>query len=290
MKPPFKFCGGKTRLLPVLHSYLPETCHNYWEPFVGGGALYFSYGYRCTGTAFLGDINHPLINAYQHVKDALDEVLGALTNLGETPYEGIRSQFNALKARWDSFEPGTSFWTDEDGVIFAALFIALNHLCFNGIYRENKKGEFNVPVGKDSHGVRRTLGTLKIGSLVEASQKLNKRLTNINWVPFYPYPNPFLPGKGDVWFADSPYLLEFSNYDKSGFGIDDHKRLCSMGRAIAANGATVIICGSNNSASHEIYGQPTHVVTLQRTIGNFSQSEKSRGKAEEALWVFNGRK
>ncbi len=286
MKPPFKYAGGKTRLLPVLRSYLPETCHNYWEPFLGGGALYFDYGWRCTGTAFLGDINHPLINAYQHIQACLDEVLGALTNLGETPYEGIRAQFNALKSQ---FESGTG-WTDEDCVNFAALFIALNHLCFNGLYRENKKGEFNVPVGKDSHGVRRTLGTLKLDVLAEASQKLNRSLTNINWVPFYPYSPPFLPQKGDVWFADSPYLKEFSNYDKSGFGVDDHKRLCSMGHAIAANGATVIICGSNNSASHEIYGQPTHVVTLQRTVGNFSQSEKSRGKAEEALWIFNGRK
>jgi DNA adenine methylase len=288
MKPncysPFRFVGGKSRLVPTLLDYLPERPYNYYEPFCGGGSLFFAYGYKCQSKAYLSDVNRPLMNAYAQLRDRLDEVLSALTNLGDTPYNTIRAQFNEAKVHSENPFPGQS-WTEEDSVNYAALFIAINHLCFNGVYRENKKGEYNVPVGRNAVGVERTLGSLSIDSLVETSSKLMH--TMLLSSSFTPWPYGSLPGKGDVYIADPPYLKEFSSYNREGFNADHHILLAAQAGAIAKRGATVIVCGSNNEASHEIYGKPTRVVTLARNVGNFSESDKKRGPAEEALWIMN---
>lgn len=279
---PWRWVGSKARLLPVIEEYLPAVCHNYWEPFLGGGALFFHYGYKRTGTAFLSDINHPLINAYDHLQNALDEVLDWLEHLKDFDYSSIRCDFNILKENFETARPGE--WSQEHAVNYAACFIALNHLCFNGLYRENKKGEFNVPVGRDSKGNVRTLGTLSIDALVDACEKLNSRMpTNIKAIPFHPYYCPILPKSGDVWFGDPPYIDEFSAYDKAGFTLDDHKTLFNQALAHAERGATVVLCGSNNEPTREIYGEPTQVIELSRTVG-----ASKRRKAEEALWVWNG--
>lgn len=279
---PFRWVGSKARLLPIIEEYLPAVCHNYWEVFLGGGALFFHYGYKRTGTAFLSDINFPLVNAYDHLQCSLDSILCKLTNLQNTPYSAIRDEFNRLKRLFDDCDSTESSF--EDGENLAACFIALNHLCFNGLYRENKKGEFNVPVGRDSKGNVRTLGTLSIDALVDACEKLNSRMpTNINAVPFHPYYCPILPKSRDVWFGDPPYIDEFSAYDKAGFTLDDHKTLFNQALAHAERGATVVLCGSNNEPTREIYGTPTRVIELSRTVG-----ASKRGKAEEALWVWNG--
>ncbi len=276
---PFVWAGGKTRLLPVLRSYLPETCNDFYEPFFGGGALYFNYGFGCRGQAYLNDICHPLMNAYQQLGKNHREVLELIEQFGHGSYESIKDDFNEIKLGPDY----------EKGAVYAALFICLNTMCFNGIYRENKKGEFNVPVGKNSKGERNTCDNLDYEKLRYCGRLLESVV--IESKPFSPWPfGDARPGPGDVLFCDPPYAKEFSNYSKEGFSMDDHKVLNAQAFAAASQGATVIVCGSNNSSSHEIYGPPTHVVTLQRTIGNFSQSEKSRGKAEEALWIFNGRK
>ncbi len=277
-KSPIRFIGGKTRLVPTLLEYLPKACNRYWEPFCGGAALFFAYGYKAK-QAYLSDINHPLINTFDHMQCGLDEVLAALINLGETPYDRVRDQFNQLKSHFESCQPGQ--WTEEDGVTYAALFIAVNHLCFNGVYRENKSGGFNVPVGRNSKGEARLLSSLKIDDFVEASKKLKN--AQVMCTDLHSSLHFTKPTTGDVFFADPPYLHEFSQYNKSGFTADDHKVLNQQALAHASNGATVIVCGSNNDASKSIYGEPTKVVELSRTVGH-----SKRKKATEALWVYNG--
>lgn len=273
---PFRFVGGKTRLLPDLYEYLPKTCHNYWEPFVGGGALFFDYGWRRTGTAFLSDINWPLINAYNEIEYDLNEVRQVVDELQDLPYSVISCRFNEWKKDLDA--EGRF-----DSTTLAGLFIAVNHLCFNGVYRENKKGEFNVPVGRNSKGIERSLNSIDWDAFEVAAKKLSTGVVNINCIPFEPFSCPIAPIKGDVWFADSPYLKEFSQYSKNGFTVDDHKALAAQALMHAESGATVIVCGSNNDASKAIYGEPTKVVELSRTVGH-----SKRKKATEALWVWNG--
>lgn len=277
---PLKWVGSKSRLVPELLSFLPEIPVGYYEPFAGGASLYFAYGQRATGIRCLNDICSPLMNAYTQIRDNLDKVLSAIANAYQTPYEVIRFQFNELKKIEIKH-------TEEDRILYAALFIAINFLGFNGLYRENKKGELNVPEGKDSKGRKRSLGTIEVSKWIDACEAL--RDTELLNKPFSPWPFSSTPGLGDVVLFDSPYLKEFSGYNKEGFTSDHHLLLCAQATAIARKGATVIVCGSNNDASREIYGEPTRVVSLQRTVGNFKNSNKKRGKAEEALWVWNSK-
>ena len=272
---PLRWVGGKTRLLPVLHQYLPKTCNNYFEPFFGGGALFFDYGYKAE-KQFISDINDPLMITYTSLAHAREYVFNHLTNeLQFQSYDNIKAWFNSKK----NLPRGNHFNYPK----FAAAFIALNHLCFNGLYRENKRGEFNAPVGRDSKGAVRTLSTLNYDKLKSAGTKLENAC--IVSRSFDPWPFDQTPTKGDVVFYDPAYLDEFSSYHESGFGPEQHKILQQQAESFATSGATVIVCGSNNQASRDIYGEPTRVVELQRTVG-----ASNRKKAEEALWVWNASK
>jgi DNA adenine methylase len=269
----WRWVGGKTRLLPDIKALLPpaEEVNNYFEVFCGGGALFFDYGWRCKGNKYLNDICQPLMATYSSLSNAeeFDVVQQELWDLLENSYEEIRTEFNHLRR--------------EDGGIHGlrgvALFIALNHLCFNGVWRENKNGGFNVPVGKNSKGEPRLLTTLDFDKLEVAGKKLEGAV--ITAKSFNPWPFLKGPGAGDVVFYDPPYLQEFSDYHKEGFCLELHKELAEQAKTWALHGTTVIVCGSNNEASWSVYGQPTKVIELQRTVGH-----SKRRKATEALYCF----
>lgn len=269
---PLRWLGGKTRLLPNLYKYLPpaDQVKTYYEPFMGSGALYFEYGWQAE-TACLNDICEPLMLTYSEL--ALNNYKGIedeLFDLLESSYEEIKSEFNTLKLT------GTGGNTER----FCALFVALNYLGFNGVYRENRKGEYNVPVGRDSKGKPRLLTGFDFEKLMIAGNKLASNAI-IECGSFDPWPFLTEPTTGDIVFYDSPYLKEFSQYNKGGFTVDNHIALQAQSRNWAGNGATVIVCGSNNQASWDIYGQPTEVIELSRTVGH-----SKRAKATEALYVF----
>lgn len=273
---PLRWVGGKTRLFPNIIKYLPdcEDANNYYEPFVGSGAIFFMYGYLFEN-AYLNDICQPLINAYAELKSVstLDpwdrpKYESFLFDFMENDYFEIRSMFNDFREGGEVLGPR-----------MAALFIALNHLCFNGVWRENKKGKFNVPVGKDSKGKPRLLTSLDFDKLDTAGNRLGNAF--LSALSFDEWAANHTLGRGDVGLFDPPYLREFSQYNKDGFTVDMHRNLQAYCRTSADNGATVVICGSNNEASHAIYGQPTEVIELQRTVGH-----SKRGKATEALYVY----
>lgn len=277
-----RWVGSKARLLPAIKEYLPETCFNYFEPFCGGASLFFDYGYKCQGRAYLNDINYPLINTYEMLCGYPKDVKERLeTTFRHASYDLIRNQFNDYKKSFESLGQ----WGTLERIEFAALFIALNHLCFNGVYRENKKGEFNVPLGTDSKKNPRTMDSFNKDKLSEAIEKLRTTNLCLTYQSFFPWQFLGMPERNDVVFYDSPYLNEFSQYDKSGFTSEDHEHLCEQATSIAQSGATVIVCGSNNDASRAIYGTPTKVIELSRTVGH-----SKRKKATECLWVYNGRR
>jgi len=130
IKPIIKYAGGKSKLLPHILAELPSNYNTYVEPFVGGGALLFAL---CPRQAIVADINCEIINTYVVVRDNLLELLTELDSMENTPesFYAVRQQDPmALTA-----------------VKRATRFIYLNKTCFNGLYRENSKGQFNVPFG-----------------------------------------------------------------------------------------------------------------------------------------------
>ena len=131
IKPFLKWAGGKTRLLSVLRRSVPGSFHRYFEPFVGGGALFFDLA---PADAVLSDSNPELISCYEVVRDAPDALLGELSH-----YRVSEPEFYRIRAlRPDELSP----------IERAARFIYLNKTCYNGLYRVNKDGRFNTPFGR----------------------------------------------------------------------------------------------------------------------------------------------
>lgn len=273
VKPPFRWVGGKTKMLPFIAKYLPLSINRYLEPMMGGGALYFDYGLSAK-ECYLLDINKPLMSAYIALRDEFNAVRQIVSNTYPSiEYDELRAVFNEEKKS-----------SNKNVVRLGSLFIALNHLCFNGVYRENLKGGFNVPRGDHGSGPTkrpRSLASIDWDHLELASGALAGTHLAIGSFTDWPAEWPH-PGLGDVVFYDPPYAGEFSDYDAQRFTMDHHRQLHAQARAQAAAGATVIVCGSNNEWSWKIYGKPTEVVNVRRTVGN-----SLRGDATEALYVYD---
>lgn len=278
VKPFLRWVGGKTRLLPKLRQIIgKETIRNYFEPCLGGGAVFFDLwdqqnaegGPLIQGSKFLNDVNIPLIQAYIAIRDNPLLVQKTLQQLQGVPYDSIRDEFNSGPL----------------GLVRrAALLLALNHLCFNGLWRVNKKhGHFNVPVGRNAKGVERSLEVFEWNSLKAASVALAG--VTFSALSLFPWPwTEVLPGEGDLVFYDPPYLDVYADYHLSRFADIKHKELAAQARAQAQMGARVIVCGSTTPDSIKIYGEPTYVIELERTVG-----ASLRGKATEAIFVYGKR-
>lgn len=265
MKPFFRWVGGKSRLLVDIATLIgPTEYTRYYEPFVGGGAVFFELG-KHMQRSMIADVNPYLTETYTAVRDNPDLVVSIIQSLKDEPYAAIKHEFNE-KPKIGQCRT-------------AALFLMLMHLCFNGLYRVNKKGGFNVPLGS-AGGKPRGMQSFDYDSITLASEALQRtRICNGSFIDTLKGIE-IDPGKTLV-FCDPPYFKEFSSYDKSGFNASHHIELCDTARRLANKGALVIVCGSDNPGSRQIYGNPSRVVTLNRTVG-----ASNRGKANESLWVF----
>jgi DNA adenine methylase len=192
MKPFLKWAGGKQKVLSSLVELLPSNVRDcrYVEPFVGGGAMFFRLEPE---TAVLGDVNERLVCCYRQVRDNVEGVLELLEPMAA---ENSAERY-AMRRNWfNASTPGYS--------ASAALFIYLNKTCFNGLYRENKNGKFNVPYGKyekplicDADHLR------KASSLLKRAELLCGSFTQTAWV------------KGDFVYLDPPYDPVFEESQSS---------------------------------------------------------------------------
>jgi DNA adenine methylase len=270
-------------MLPFIYKHLPASditglplpCARYFEPLVGGGAMFFDYGWQAN-QALLNDLNKPLMDAYRCLKDYFTALEIGVKDDADRSYNDLRAYFNAERKA-----------NTENPLVLGPLFVMLNHLCFNGLWRENKSGGFNVPRGTQGSGPNerpRSLATIDWDHLKLAGERLQSaQLAHGDCLIAWPW--EALPGLGDVVSYDPPYAGEFSNYDAKAFTLDHHRALRDQAQRGADNGATVIVCGSNNEWSWKIYGKPTEVVSVRRTVG-----ASLRGDATEALYVFAAHK
>lgn len=267
-KPFLKWAGGKTQLLSELSQFIPDEYGTYIEAFLGGGALFF---HLRPSKAILSDINPELINCYTVVRDHVDALISKLKtfNDSESFYYEIRS----------------ANLTTLNDIERAARFVYLNRTCFNGLYRENKNGEFNVPYGKyknpqfcDEDRLYTANEALQGAKLVCADYKtVLKRYAQF----------------GDLIFLDPPYVpvgkfSDFQRYTKDFFYDDDHIELRDEFNRLEAIGAKVILTNSNVEFVHELYnGHKIEVFNTKRLI-----SSKSSTRTGQDLVVHstNGKK
>jgi DNA adenine methylase len=258
-----KWVGGKTALLPELLKHVPARLRRYHEPFVGGGALFFAVAPR---RALLNDNNPELVHCYQQVRD---DVYGVLDALARHVYE--RTHFEAVRA----LEPARLRAAER-----AARFIFLNKTCFNGLWRVNRAGRFNVPFGRYKNP-----RFADPASLITASQAL--RGVEILHSPFEEALARAAPG--DFVYLDPPYdpvspTASFASYTAGGFAWEDQKRLAHACIVLNRRGVRFLLSNSATDRIRALYsGFEQRLVRAPRFIN--SKAER-RGHVDELL-VFN---
>jgi DNA adenine methylase len=261
-RPFLKWAGGKGQVVPLIRAAFPVLGpgQRFFEPFLGGGAIFFASGPE---RATLSDLNRPLIETYGAVKNRLPELLKALDTLpppkGPEDFYRRRTEFNDLLS---SGSRGAS-----SKVQIAALLIWLNHLCFNGLFRVNKAGAFNVP-----YGFYQNPSIYSRANLALASKALRRARTTLLAADFEVALRP--ADEGDFVYLDPPYqpltaTSKFTSYTPLGFGEDQQVRLARVVHELVDRGCRVLLSNSATPQIRRLYQDlPLRVVMVPRAINS----------------------
>lgn len=258
-QPFIKWVGGKRQLLDRIIPRMPAQYNSYHEPFVGGGAVFFAERPR---RAYLNDINTQLIQCYEAIKSNPDKVIARIAAIDEEYllldndetrkafYYKQRAAFNELISK-----------SSKDNIEVAALFLFINRHCFNGLFRVNRKGLFNVPFN-GSKG-----GSYSAEAITADAQAL-KTATIINgdFMKAFARVQP-----GDFCFIDSPYAplnpTSFESYAKEGFTEEQHKVLAAEFRRLDEIGAKLMLTNHDTELIRDLYaGFDIETVDVRRSI------------------------
>lgn len=255
--PFIKWAGGKRQLLAQIRERMPESFNNYYEPFVGGGAVIFDL---LPTSAVINDINKALVNAYKQICNNSDDFLKKLNDLDKAIWEDGKEYYYSLREHYND-----KLMKDEFDVELAALFVFINKHCFNGLYRVNGKGLFNVPYNNsrnsscDEDTIRAISEYLKNVTILEGD--FQAACQNAK--------------KGDFVFIDSPYAplnpTSFESYTKEGFDIESHKRLADLYDELTSRGCYCMLTNHNTELINELYGNKGYkmdVVSVKRMINS----------------------
>lgn len=263
-RPFVKWVGGKSQLLPELLSRIPENYGSYFEPFVGGGALFFALQPE---KAFLSDVNAELINSYRIVKSNVNKLINELEN-------HIYEKDYYYKIRHIDRESIYKTWSNIEK---AARIIYLNKTCFNGLYRVNSKGEFNTPFGKYSNPKIVDAPNLKACSKALKGVELKKS----SFVDVLDKAE-----KGDFVYFDPPYVpvsdtAYFTSYNENGFGPNEQKLLRDVCVELDKKG--VYFLASNSSADFVKKLYSNFKIDIIKASRSINSKGSKRGKVEEVI-------
>ena len=259
MEPILKWPGGKRKLTSFIRKYIPSTFGKYYEPFCGGAALFFSLE---PDGATISDANNDLINCYKNVAlfpHQLIKVLKGMKNSEESYY-------------------ATREWIPGNDLERAAKFLYLSKLSFNGIYRVNLKGEFNVPYGYKTHlEVCDDISILKSSSLL-----LKNQIDTFDFSKVIEYAK-----NGDLIYFDPPYTVAHKNngfikYNDKIFSWEDQKRLSLVARKLQEIGCYVLISNADHSSIRELYPTFDEEIILRSSV--ISANKENRKNVTESLF------
>ncbi|HHQ45505.1 MAG TPA: DNA adenine methylase [Candidatus Altiarchaeales archaeon] len=264
-----KWAGGKKQLLDQFKTLYPKEFNDYYEPFIGGGAVFFHLkqldGHR---KYFISDNNKDLVEVYRAVKDDIDQLIKLLETYKKNHMKNPKEHYYKIR---DDFNKTTS------GVERAAEFIYLNKTCFNGLYRVNSKGGFNVPIGNYKNP-----GIVNEKSLRKASRLLQG--VEIECMPFEETLK--LPKKGDFIYLDPPYhplseTSSFTSYTKEDFTEKDQERLLEYYKKLDRRGCLLMLSNSDTEFIKQLYRDyDLHKVKAKRAI---SCKGEGRGEIKELV-------
>jgi DNA adenine methylase len=284
MTDPFlRWAGGKRQLLPILTKYfIPISSQNkYIEPFVGAGTVFFTINAK---NNVLGDVNTALMNCYNVLKsDSM--YLNLKSELKKSKYKNTESDFLELRSRYNLIRKKSG-----NNIEKVALFIYLNCTCFNGLYRENKNGDFNTSYGQ-RHNLDFPGACLR--KLSQAKQYMDER----NVILFNgTYEDTLRTArKGDLVYIDPPYhplnATSFTKYNKGDFTPDDQKRLVNWCDKLDKMGCYVIYSNSNSPFIKHLFNKLSgkwykKELSVKRYISCNSSTRDPSGKIEILITNF----
>jgi len=275
--PLVKWAGGKGQLLSQFQAHWPREFDGYIEPFVGGGAVFFhlySQGLLDGKHVVLIDQLEELINCYSVVQEQVEDLIAELRR--HEPYKTDADYYYAVRA-WDR-QPDYAL---RSGVARAARFIFLNRTCYNGLYRVNRRGEFNVPFGR-----YRNPKVCDVQNLRAASRALQ----GVHLVAADFERCLVFAVEGDLVYMDPPYhplsdTANFTSYTAAGFGAEDQRRLSRMFQVLDRRGCQLMLSNSPTPFVQGLYGG--YELIEVRASRPISSKADGRGAISELL-VTNG--
>lgn len=262
--PIVKWVGGKRQLMFELIKNMPKSYNRYFEPFIGGGALFFELQPE---QAYISDMNEELINLYSIVRDNVYELIDDLSK-----HEVSKEYFLEIRNI-----DRTEQYTELSDVERASRFIYLNRTCFNGMYRVNSQGQFNVPFGHYKNP-----RIIDENNLLNCSELLKK--TEIKCADFSEILTKVK--KGDWVYFDPPYVplnetSSFTSYTKDGFDIDMQFKLRDVCDELDTMGVKFMLSNSDTKLVNELYANyEIKKVFASRQI---NANADGRGKITEVL-------
>ncbi len=246
VKPLLKWAGGKRYIAEELRSRFPDTWNSgtYFEPFIGGAAMFLS---AVPKTAVVADVNGRLVYFYEFVKNSPTEFYSELQQISkdfnDCDQEEKKDFYLRLRKNFNE--------TPEESLNSAVLLYAINKLCFNGLYRENSSGGFNVPFGQ-----KKSLPIMTFQELHEVSKAFEQ--TEILNSVFEATVKRAIPG--DFIYFDPPYIplgpsSSFTSYHSGGFGLADQERLADLMQSLGAKGINAMCSNSDSELTHKIFGK-----------------------------------
>jgi DNA adenine methylase len=266
-----KWAGGKRQLLAQIKERMPKTYHDYYEPFVGGGAVTFEL---LPTNALINDINKALMNTYRQICHSPETFLDTVKVLDEQIWEDGKMYYYSLRERYND-----KLMRAEYDVELAALFVFINKHCFNGLYRVNGKGLFNVPYNNSRRKSVNEKMVLDISNYLKGIRIMEGDF------------EVACAGakEGDFVFLDSPYAplnpTSFESYTKEGFDIESHRRLARLYDELTSRGCYCMLTNHNTDLIRELYsnkGYQMDVVNVKRMIN----SDASNRVGEEVI-IYN---
>lgn len=268
MKPFVKWVGGKSQVLDIINLLKPKEINKFIEPFVGGGAVFFNFAYN---KAIINDINKELITTYEVIRDDSNDLINILDNWNNS--QNLKDFYQELK-----FKDVNNLTKKE----LAARFIFLNKYGFNGIYRVNSKGQFNVPFANksktnlyDNTNITNIANYLKNNEIKILNNNYNKLLKSIE--------------PGDFLFVDPPYYFSdsknFNSYDVNKFTEQDQKKLLNFLKKAEKKGANWLLTNNDHPFIRKLYKNYFYFsVKTNRFINSNGQN---RINAANELFVLN---
>ncbi len=266
LQPFLKWAGGKRQLLPTIRKYIPLKYGTYYEPFIGAGAVLFDIQ---PAFGIINDSNTELINCYEVIRDSIDELI-----LNLRQHKNEKEYYYAIRDL--DREPN---FRNLDPVKRASRIIYLNKTCFNGLFRVNSAGQFNVPFG--SYNNPKIVDEIVLKAVHNYLVTKNIQIMNVDFEQAIKNAK-----KGDFIYFDPPYdpvsdTSSFTGYDLNGFGKSEQERLRDVYKKLSDKGCFVLL---SNSATDFVSGlyEDFHVVKVAASR-NINSVATGRGKIDEVL-------